>query len=63
MQDSLGKTIAENMYKHIFADPTKQLDPDLIAFALHKVIEDICKPSKGEVLLPSSWAPFIHIGA
>ena len=63
MQDSLGKVIAENMYKHIFGDPTKSLEPDLIAFALHEVIGDICKPSEGKVPLPSTWAPFIHIGA
>ena len=63
MQDRLGKVIAENMYKYIFADPTGQLHPDLIALALHKVIGEICRPSQGKAPLPSTWAPFIHIGA
>ncbi|EPT06246.1 hypothetical protein FOMPIDRAFT_83684 [Fomitopsis schrenkii] len=63
MQDSMGKDIAEKMYSQLFADPTQQLDPGLIASALHKAIGEICKPSGGEAPLPSTWAPFIHIGA
>ena len=65
MNDSLGTDIAKTLYEHLYSGDThKPLNPDLIAYALDEAVQKIRRKvvAKGRHLLPSMWAPFIHIG-
>lgn len=61
MLDNVGTDIAKTLYQHLYKDPSKPLDPDLVAIALDEAVEKL-RASDGEDMLPSTWAPFIHIG-
>ncbi|EPT05715.1 hypothetical protein FOMPIDRAFT_1111424 [Fomitopsis schrenkii] len=62
MADSVGTDIAKTLYQHLYRDPSKPLDPDLVAIALDDAVKRLCTSTTGEEVLPSTWAPFIHIG-
>ena len=62
MQDSIGIGIAKTLYQHLYKDPHKPLNPDTVAFALDKAVEELRTSAQGKDMLPSVWAPFIHIG-
>ncbi|EPT05823.1 hypothetical protein FOMPIDRAFT_1045123 [Fomitopsis schrenkii] len=60
MADSVGVDIAKTIYQHLYKDPSKPLDPDLVAIALDEAVKKLHTSSKD--ISPSTWAPFIHIG-
>ena len=63
MNDNLGTHITKTIYQHLYAKSNKQLDPSVVAFALDEAVQQLRYPSgDGELPLPSTWAPFIHIG-
>ena len=62
MHDSVGPGIAKILYQHLYEDPHKPLNPDTVAFALDKAVEELRTSAPGKDMLPSIWAPFIHIG-
>lgn len=65
MNDSLGTDIAKTFYEHLYSDIHKPLDPNLIAYALDEALQKIRVKANtdGTYPLPSTWAPFIHIGS
>ena len=62
MHDSVGPGIAKTLYQHLYEDPHKSLNPDTVAFALGKAVDEFRTSDQGKGMLPSIWAPFIHIG-
>ena len=65
MDDSLGTDIAKTLYEHLYSgDIHEPLNPNVIAYALDEAVQKTRNKvdAKGKHLLPSMWAPFIHIG-
>lgn len=60
MNDNLGTDIAMTLYEDLYSD----INPTLIAYALDKAVQKIrtAVNSDGTFPLPSTWAPFIHVG-
>lgn len=61
MLDNVGTDIAKTLYQNLYKDPSKSWDPDLVAIALDDAVEKL-RASGSKDMLPSTWAPFIHIG-
>lgn len=62
MRDSVGTDIGKTLYQHMYKDPSKPLDPDVVALALDEAVRRLRTTAHGKERLPSIWAPFIHIG-
>lgn len=62
MDDRLGTEVARKLYHHLFKDPSKSLNPDLVAFALDEAVQELQTPRGGHYPPASTWAPFIHLG-
>lgn len=62
MSDSVGTDIAKILYQHMYKDPSKPLDPDVVALALDEAVQKLRTSAHGKEMPPSIWAPFIHIG-
>ena len=62
MSDIVGTDIAKTLYQHMYKDPSKPLDPDVVALALDEAVQRLRTSAHGKEMPPSIWAPFIHIG-
>lgn len=58
MSDEDGPAIAEAVYRRLLGGEDEHLNPDDIPYALDEAVEGLRRRG----VLPSIWAPYIHIG-